>query len=127
MNNEFVGGRELKVTLDMKFRKYRSLIGTSLNQPSRKGDSHGLRRSLAIIKSKCHPWSEERRFRLISDLLHMHMNRFFNSEQRKHELIVYYLRFKHYNCEGKWLFTACPNEVLTDPSHKSTFKIRTNR
>ncbi|WP_443945862.1 thiopeptide-type bacteriocin biosynthesis protein [Pedobacter sp. AW1-32] len=38
--------------------------------------------------------SEDRRSRLFGDLIHMHINRLFNSNQRTHEMIIYYFIFK---------------------------------
>ena len=37
--------------------------------------------------------------KLASDLLHMHMNRIFSAEQRKKELVIYYLCLRHYLSE----------------------------
>jgi hypothetical protein len=38
--------------------------------------------------------SETRREALLADLIHMHLNRLFIDDQRKHELVVYYYLLK---------------------------------
>lgn len=40
-----------------------------------------------------------RKAKFASDLLHMHMNRIFSTEQRKKELVIYYLCLRHYLSE----------------------------
>lgn len=43
------------------------------------------------ILQTCEP---ERKIQLFSDLLHMHVNRLFNKDQRTHEMVVYYFLLK---------------------------------
>ncbi|WP_443936698.1 thiopeptide-type bacteriocin biosynthesis protein [Pedobacter sp. MW01-1-1] len=47
--------------------------------------------SFTRLLSACKP---EKRIKLLSDVMHMHVNRLFNKEQRTHEMMMYYFLWK---------------------------------
>jgi thiopeptide-type bacteriocin biosynthesis protein len=49
-----------------------------------------------IAANKTTGWPKERKLRLMNDLIHMHLNRFFVTNARRQELMVYYCLFKNY-------------------------------
>lgn len=67
-----------------EFRKDDSLISPVQNSMGLLSFTHSLVRLIGLCP-------QVRRQRLLSDLIHMHVNRLFATYQRTHELVVYYL------------------------------------
>jgi lantibiotic biosynthesis protein len=51
------------------------------------------------VADKISNWPKERKCRLVADLIHMHLNRFFVTDARRQELMVYYCLFKKHQAE----------------------------
>lgn len=105
---EYGGTKELKISLDKKFRENRKEIESIFEKENLSNDSERLNSLLMIRKtsteeiiSKILEMKQESMLRpefsnLISSLIHMMINRLFTYHQRKNELVVYYFLNKHY-------------------------------
>lgn len=98
---EFSSDKTLKVDLDIKFREIRAEIDHLLAD-SRFYDKLCLRSSVDLfatnlqkITQRSAQFTTKRRTQLLADLIHMHINRLFVDRQRNHELVVYYVLYKH--------------------------------
>jgi thiopeptide-type bacteriocin biosynthesis protein len=96
---KFIAGcnvnRETRHRLDVR---YRSIQHKLYNSPSYKITPKAERaflNTLNILKETTLHWQEEQRFNLLSNLVHMHINRIFEHEPRQHEIIVYHFMRKY--------------------------------
>ncbi|MBS1663084.1 MAG: lantibiotic dehydratase [Bacteroidetes bacterium] len=103
MLQEFGNGKELKKSLDKKYASLRGEINALCENPfllkkSRFRQLCGqLRDSAALIAEKLRKKPVTSKEKLLSDMLHMHLNRVFTDNPRKQEMIVYFLLHKHYS------------------------------
>lgn len=109
---EFGMGRGLKMQLDAKFRKERSMIDEVLDRT--KDSSSQMLPLFNLIEERSklmHPIAdqilniekEEKLGRTLNDLMssyiHMMLNRLFKSKQRLHELVIYDFLLRYYKSE----------------------------
>jgi thiopeptide-type bacteriocin biosynthesis protein len=100
--DEFRGGKKGKVEMDGKYRrlsrdmvfffKHRSSI---LNLTGRK-NYQAFKTELSLFEKQIQMVSQEQKQGLIGDIIHTHLNRIFPTNQRKNEMVVYYLLAKYY-------------------------------
>jgi thiopeptide-type bacteriocin biosynthesis protein len=80
---------------DYKFlnNEYKNFKGQEAGRltPALKRHLIAYEKSLTNILTDCPP---NRRAKLFSDLLHMHINRLFASDQRTHEMVIYYFLYR---------------------------------
>lgn len=76
--------------LNNQYQAYRKTDFQSLTDEQSASFSAFAESFLKILSSV----NSSRRSQLFSDLLHMHVNRLFNKEQRTHEMIIYYFLLK---------------------------------
>ena len=98
---EFGGDKALRISLDGLYRKERKALfseapdsGINTCLP-RNGPDH-LAASLRQIAEKARHLQFARRLDLAADLIHMHVNRAYPEQQRRHELVLYYCLYKHH-------------------------------
>jgi len=106
-NNEFNMNKNLKIQIDQKYRLFYKDIESALSSCKDKTDSNILT-SIELHKIRITPIIDEinnKRVKGILDVnadhllksyIHMAFNRFFNSNQRFHELIIYNLLYRYY-------------------------------
>ncbi|RWY55656.1 lantibiotic dehydratase [Mucilaginibacter gilvus] len=98
---EFNDQADLKYALDSKYKQMKSLLTAWEN-----GDlmvkkallwkhSSDFAQSIRYLAQGTARSKTDQQFKWAADIIHMHLNRFFLSEQRKQELVVYYLLMKH--------------------------------
>jgi thiopeptide-type bacteriocin biosynthesis protein len=94
---EFGSAKKLRVSLDSKYREYSREIQMILRDASTRktkieenDPAKELVRMMANISNAAQHWSVARRYGLLADLLHMQVNRMFNSRQREHEALIFY-------------------------------------
>lgn len=100
MLEEFSVSKETRLSMDIKYRSYRD----DMNRVADDGCSfQGTKRQMTAflsalekLQTAAGQLSWQRRYKLCSDLMHMHLNRLFSSEQRKKEMIIYYFLSKFY-------------------------------
>jgi thiopeptide-type bacteriocin biosynthesis protein len=98
---EFNGDKQLKVSLDQKYRSIKAGLDQLPNAPDfytklkLKADHARFIDSLYILKVKMQGINDEKKLRMLADVIHMHFNRVFINEQRKQEFAVYYMMYKH--------------------------------
>lgn len=96
--SEFEGQR-MKYELDQKFRNLRPTITAVLNEPYPFGSGILERACKALLQaaSALKPAMNKcpiERTSYIQSILHMHMNRVFTDQQRKQEMLIYYMLYK---------------------------------
>jgi len=97
---EFGGTAALRHQLNEKYRRYRPLLDEALAEcfpivddpATRPDDQNPTLRQLATALT-----DGDRLHRLISDLIHMLVNRLFPSKQRAYELVLYHCLARHYD------------------------------
>lgn len=82
----YLSGADFK-SLNELFKTVKELTLTRSSQPFH-GQFEGLKSSFI---STVQGYQKSRRLQLLSDLIHMHVNRLFASDQRTHEMTVYYI------------------------------------
>jgi lantibiotic biosynthesis protein len=90
---------DLKIALDQKYRTLKEEIRSIINDEDYL-KKNGLQRqmklfndSIIAIKSQTSAFSHGRKRRLLSDLIHMHVNRIFAEKQKEHEItVIYFLK-----------------------------------
>jgi thiopeptide-type bacteriocin biosynthesis protein len=98
---EFLADKQLKMDLDKKYRVLGSEITEALENTSGIADpEHILQPDMMAFLNKWRMLSDrmddqDRYLELLADVIHMQINRLFGSEQRKHELIIYYFLHKY--------------------------------
>ncbi|MCC9138804.1 lantibiotic dehydratase [Pontibacter silvestris] len=101
---EFGERRELKVQLSFKYREMCKLVGlfpatddVDLFTTLRIGKLNGrFRLALQHLADSTKSVPQAKRAQLLSDMIHMHLNRLFIDQPRQQELVVYYCLYKHY-------------------------------
>lgn len=93
---EFKQSQELNSALRKKVRKIRQDF-EAIHWGKQSG-SHIIhfRETHATIASHIQNNAESEKRKLISDLIHMHLNRLFTSNQRANEMVLYYCLWKYY-------------------------------
>ncbi|WP_316737682.1 thiopeptide-type bacteriocin biosynthesis protein [Pedobacter aquatilis] len=76
--------------LNAQYQIYRKTDTQSLNETQLDSFNHFTESFISILRNV----ASVRRSQLFSDLLHMHVNRLFNKEQRTHEMVIYYFLLK---------------------------------
>lgn len=103
--SEFNATKSLRVTMDIKFRAYKTQISRVLGLDSRADKiyaslSHDLDNTDDVIGKLMNLERQQQLQVFLHDLLgslvHMHYNRLFSTRQRLHELLVYYMSYKAY-------------------------------
>jgi thiopeptide-type bacteriocin biosynthesis protein len=90
---EFGGGKKLKNQMDQKYRELRSTVEMAMRNTIMARRSTVLRKNLRrLIMAVSDPAAIQP---LAADLIHMQMNRTFQSDQRKQEYLVYYCLEKY--------------------------------
>ncbi|WP_343566269.1 thiopeptide-type bacteriocin biosynthesis protein [Sphingobacterium sp.] len=84
-----IANEDYKV-LNMEFKKQQTFTKFSVNRRTEKF-LQVFELSLLQLLGKCEP---NGRAKLFTDMLHMHINRLFSSDQRTHEMIIYYFFIK---------------------------------
>jgi len=77
--------------LNAQYQLYKTTVYLELNDEQNALFAHFIQSFIAVLML-CE--EEERRIRLFGDLLHMHVNRLFNKDQRTHEMVMYYFLLK---------------------------------
>ena len=107
-SNEFGGDKNLKLSLDKKFRDNRPAINTILNYNKDiisphyplflllKNRSRANQPIVEHLKSNISPAAING---LMQSFIHMTCNRIFRTKQRQHELVVYDFLFRYYGSE----------------------------
>ncbi len=78
--------------LNMEYKKYQTLPKYMLNKTATKR-LDVFESSLVHLLQKC---EQNKKAKLFTDMFHMHINRLFYSEQRTHEMIIYYFFIKQH-------------------------------
>ncbi len=109
--NEFGMNRMLKLQLDKKFRKERSLINDIFMKKYRNEDISDLfillnhkSKNIESIVNKILYMNQINKLErpldyMISSYIHMLMNRLFKSKQRMHEMVIYDFLYRYYKSE----------------------------
>lgn len=100
--SEFKANKELRKDMDAKYREIKinliALLENPLNAIFTQKTEIAFKNLISqtkIITSLMAGKSQERRGKLMADLIHMHLNRTFRSNQRQQELLVYYCLNKY--------------------------------
>ena len=102
MKHEFEDSKSVKIQLDNKYREHSAFINNmdanknNIITIAGKKEFNNYVNALNILKTKTSNLSDEKLNKLVSDLLHMHLNRIFTENHRKQEFIIYYLLYKHH-------------------------------
>lgn len=96
--------KQLREDLNRKYREHQRgirelmLKGTGFLSASERSKFTSFASNLCSLNEEIHSeYSPKAKF--ASDLLHMHMNRIFSTDQRKKELVIYYLCLRYYLSE----------------------------
>jgi thiopeptide-type bacteriocin biosynthesis protein len=98
---EFNGDKPLKVSLDQKYRSLKAGLDPLPNDTDfytrlkLKAEHEQFMSSLCTLKIKMQGFNNGKKLQILADIVHMHFNRIFITEQRKQELAVYYMMHKH--------------------------------
>lgn len=98
---EFKADKKLNYQLNEKYRELKSVISACLSDPGKnkvlkKLNYSHLSVALTVVKKKTAAQPAEETENLFRDIIHMHINRMVNKDQRKQEFIIYFLLYKHY-------------------------------
>lgn len=97
--------KQLREDLNKKYREHQRMIrqlkveGPCFLSSADKSKWGSFKQNLSLLNEELNRTEYSRKAKLASDLLHMHMNRIFSAEQRKKELVIYYLCLRHYLSE----------------------------
>lgn len=100
---EFGEGKNLKKSLEKKYNDLRKEISDIYENTylKERPQFRTLCKKLSNVSSQIARKVKKKKLlpveRILSDMLHMHLNRVFIQNPRKQEMIVYYLLYKHYN------------------------------
>ncbi|HEX7846599.1 MAG TPA: lantibiotic dehydratase C-terminal domain-containing protein, partial [Chitinophagaceae bacterium] len=94
---EFGGKKELKIGFDQVYRQYQKQLVQAVKSCGISTNAlvTDLKNHLAQLSHLSSSWSSERRHILLADLLHMQVNRMFNTAQRHHEGLIFYCLAKY--------------------------------
>ncbi|WP_461452133.1 lantibiotic dehydratase [Mucilaginibacter sp.] len=102
MKHEFEDSKQVKVQLDNKYREYSSFISnieycnTNIIKITGAKEFNAFLNSTQKLRENAQYLSKNQLFKLIADIMHMHLNRVFSDKQRKQEFIIYYLINKYF-------------------------------
>lgn len=97
--------KQLREDLNKKYREHQRMIrqlitrGADFMNHAERGKLDYFEQDLRLLNEELNIDELLVKAKLASDLLHMHMNRIFSAEQRKKELVIYYLCLRHYLSE----------------------------
>ena len=100
--NELGQEKQLRDDLNRKYREHQQTIRAFMAEGQVFFTSKGytklriFKKDLNILKRAMSRHEPAGMSRCIGDILHMHMNRIFSAEQRKKELVIYYLCLRFY-------------------------------
>jgi thiopeptide-type bacteriocin biosynthesis protein len=88
--------------LDKKYRQIKQggmLEGVNANIPHEDQDEtiFPYKEAYCRVASKIEEWPDTRKSVLLADLVHMHLNRFFISDARRQELVLYFCLYKAFD------------------------------
>jgi thiopeptide-type bacteriocin biosynthesis protein len=95
---EFKADDRLRTDMDQKYRELAGGLQQALESPAEDplAEIRGnMLKSVKLLGGLTRDWAPERRERLLADLVHMQVNRYFISRQREQELLIYYLLRKY--------------------------------
>ena len=104
---EFAEDKSLKIDMDKKYRLVKNEINLFMN------DSNffvhlnleilqkKMLKKVSLILQKRRKADTEKAAQLLADLVHMHVNRLFAENQRRHELLLYYFLLKYQTAASK--------------------------
>lgn len=97
---EFDADKTLLVGMDGKYRQLARDLARMLEDGTLEGEFSvaGTGRMLQMLqhfRKLCKNWEQARQERLLADLVHMHLNRFFSFRQRQQEGLVYFCLRKY--------------------------------
>src|SRR5699024_11733364 len=96
----FEQSEEMNRTLKRKVRRLRGvlrILGYKWQDVVHCNAVKYFKKAHQILVNHTHDSSKQEKIRLICDLIHMHINRFFTSNQRRKEMILYYCLWKYYH------------------------------
>ncbi len=108
---EFRGDKKLKVELDKKYRKYREKLQNYLKEKEisekdinlmqlvKQGAENNKEQIKDILEYMDKNKSKNDLVDISLSIVHMFLNRLLISNHRKHEMVIYYLMWKHYKSE----------------------------
>lgn len=100
--NELGEEKQLRDDLNRKYREHQQIIWSFMTEGKSffgKEESFRMKifkRDLSSLRNVINTLKPEVIKKYIADMLHMHMNRVFSAEQRKRELVIYYLCLRYY-------------------------------
>ncbi|OKS88667.1 lantibiotic dehydratase [Mucilaginibacter polytrichastri] len=98
---EFAKDKNLKITLDQKYRSIKPRLEQLLNNADYYLHLHLLPQFVSFanschqLKTKAENLSQQAKISLVADIIHMHLNRIFFEHPRKQELCVYHMLNKY--------------------------------
>lgn len=98
---EFSHVPDLKYQLDLTYRKYRPILiqldkEQTFSMPNKISDvNEGYSKSLSAYYHHIHTLPLKTKFKQLSDIIHMHLNRVFADRPREQEFTLYYMLLKH--------------------------------
>lgn len=87
---EFRADKALKVAMDEKYREKKIMIAGLLESAKLSRQLSPLLERMSVLNGLTGSYSKDKRMGLLSDLVHMQLNRAFSVRQRQQELLVYY-------------------------------------
>lgn len=101
---EFGETKELKIQLASKYREMSKLPGVFPGKANDilfaklrlRGLEGSLKKALEYVARRTGFFPVVKKKKLISDLMHMHLNRLLVDQPRQQELVLYYCLWKHY-------------------------------
>lgn len=97
-SNEFSNTDKITVRkLDLKYRNFRKELIESEHLSGRENNSiyPYFNQMLKALNDKISHWAPADKYNLIASLIHMHMNRIFESKPREYECLTYHFMNKH--------------------------------
>lgn len=98
---EFAEDKSLKVDMDKKYRLVKNEINLFMNdvnffaQLKLETLQQKMLKQVSLILHARTKADAEKTAQLLADLIHMHINRMFAENQRRHELLLYYFLLKY--------------------------------
>jgi len=92
---EFDINKETRQRLDTRYRMLQHILYKNNSYKIAPKVDRTFLASINLLKEKTLYWQEDQRLYLLSNLVHMHINRIFEHEPRQHEIIVYHFMRKY--------------------------------
>lgn len=134
MSNEFERSKQVKLQMDNKYREYAGFINNmkllkaEIIALAGKREFNSFIKELHVLKLSSRWFLTDKQMKLAADLIHMHLNRTFNDNQRKHEFVIYYMLQKYYlslaarEHKQKSTLSVAPQGFRIDEVEKAVFK-----